>query len=136
MQPHSIRTFLLVPTLSIALTCCITPAATAQNASGVWRGRWHAQATATRPAHGGTLNARLKQIGPGVYRGTFYGRFAVIVPYVYRTRVYQCGSQLWASRKIGFGKSYTMRLNLSGNRMHGGWSTGSARGTIFLRRTR
>ena len=130
------RPRLLVALLGIAIAFSSTRPIQAQDASGVWRGRWRANATATRRAHGGTLNAILRPIAPGEYRAIFYGRFAVVVPYVYTSRVYQCSSHLVATRRIGWRKTYTMRLNLSGNYMQGTWSTTSASGTIALRRTR
>ncbi len=48
--------------------------------SGVWRGQWVSQSS----GHRGALGARIRQTGPDQYSALFYGRFAVVIPFVYR----------------------------------------------------
>jgi hypothetical protein len=127
----------------IALTCfalsifACNNAAQAQDFSGVWKGKWTADATERWPEHGGSLRIRLKPIGPGVYQGRFSGRFALVIPYFYRAEVRQYGSTLVSSKKLGPMGSYDMRLGANQtHRLNGRWNAGSSRGSIRVRRVR
>ena len=106
----------------------------AQDATGLWRGTWSANATARRAEHSGPLRVRLTPSGPNVYRGRFSGRFALVVPYFYRATVYQSGNTLYSSRRLGRRGQYQMRLQMYGNSLSGGWTTGQQSGGIQLRR--
>lgn len=118
--------------------------------SGSWKGRWTSSPQLNRHrhirrghggrGHGGTLRVRLQRLdsrgGRPAYKGTFAGRFAVIIPYFYRTTVYQEGNQLYADKRLGAFGSYKMHLSSSHGRMHGRWQAGKQHGTIRLARTR
>ncbi|MFN3189762.1 MAG: hypothetical protein ACE361_04485 [Aureliella sp.] len=126
-------------TVAIALLVCAIPCPLqAQDLTGVWRGRWTADATARLPEHGGALRMRLTPTGPGTYRGNFSGRFAVVIPYFYRAEVRQHGNQLVSSKRLGPMGNYTMRLSAAPSRqsMSGRWIAGDHRGSIRIRRIR
>lgn len=122
--------------LLMIVSWCVGPTETlcAQDASGVWRGRWTAFATPQRREHGGPVRVRLTKVGPSTYRGTFSGRFAIVIPYVYRATVYQSGGTLYADKQLGRFGQYRMALQPWGNTLSGNWSAGNSRGAIQLRR--
>lgn len=77
-------------TAILVLAACGLPPATAQGGwgggppsrpTGVWRGEWSSQTS----GHRGPLGARIRAVGPDRYRALFYGRFAVVIPFAYRT---------------------------------------------------
>lgn len=122
-----------LPTIAFMLLT-LSPLCSAQDASGVWRGSWSADATARRPEHGGPLRVRLIPTGPNSYQGRFSGRFAVIIPYFYRAEVYQQGNYLYSTKSIGRMGQYEMRLQNCCGQMSGRWSAGNQSGNIRLRR--
>lgn len=114
--------------------------------SGSWKGRWTSSPQPNRQGHirrghGGTLRVRLQRLnsygGRPTYKGTFAGRFAVVIPYFYRTTVYQEGTQLYANKRLGPFGSYKMHLSSPhGRQMNGRWQAGKQHGTIRLARAR
>lgn len=105
------------------------------NLSGKWVGTWDQPASGQqRRDHRGSLRVRLRHVGPGQYRGIFAGRFAVVIPYLYRADVTQYGHTVSSTRRLGPLGNYSMRLSVSGNSMRGGWSAMGHRGNIQLRR--
>lgn len=103
--------------------------------AGRWRGQWTTQADGVRRPHQGTLRMNLRPLGDGSYQGTFVGRFAVVIPYAYRARVERVGDTLTSSKRLGPFGSYDMQLRPGpGGTLQGGWSAGSERGGISLRR--
>ena len=135
----SLRRFLA----TLAMFACfvslgVTQDLNAQDLSGVWRGRWTADATSRLPEHGGALRMRLTPTGPGTYDGRFSGRFAVVIPYFYRAEVQQCGSQITSSKRLGPMGSYTMQLSPSthSRSLTGRWNAGKHRGSIRVARVR
>ena len=134
------------------LTLAIGDIVSASNAAGVWKGTWNTLPSVQgvqvgssrmyRPArtnkrqHHGTLRVRLRPEETGGYQGLFTGRFAKVVPYIYRAQVVQRGNQLVASRRLGPFGEYRMQLRPQGNHMVGVWSAGGETGTIQLSRSR
>ncbi len=81
---------LVLPAVILVLSACLLPANAAQGGwggsptgqpAGVWRGKWSSQTS----GHRGPLGARIRPLGPDRYRALFYGRFAVVIPFAYRT---------------------------------------------------
>lgn len=108
----------------------------AQDVTGVWRGKWTANASARRGEHGGALRVKLTPTGPCTYRGTFSGRFALVIPYFYRADVVQYGSTLHSSKKLGPLGDYQMDLQVSEPYLSGSWRTTNHSGRIQLQRRR
>lgn len=103
--------------------------------AGRWQGRWTTESDGVRRPHQGTLRMNLRPLGDGSYQGTFVGRFAVVIPYAYRARVQRVGDTLISSKRLGPFGSYDMQLHPGpGGTLQGGWSAGSERGGIRLRR--
>ena len=126
------KTILLLSLLAIG--CWASPRAQAQDLSGRWKGTWSAAANAKHGLHTGPLRVRLVSTGPGTYRGLFTGRFAVVVPYIYRAKVTQYGQQVVSSRRLGPLGEYRMTLFSTPNRLDGGWSAAGESGAIHLNR--
>ncbi len=126
--------------LVFLLGACTASSMPAQDLSGVYRGRWTANASERRPEHGGAMRVRLRSQGthgtPQSYRGVFMGRFAVVIPYFYRADVTQVGNQLHASKKLGPMGTYQMRLHSSTHGINGSWSAAGSSGRIHLQRVR
>ena len=137
--------------LTLLVVMCIAfwnlPSAAATDYSGVWKGRWTTDASPNRNglfgnqnpknAHHGTVRFRLKPSGqPGVYRGVFSGRFAVVIPYVYRADVIQSGGSLYSQKRLGPLGSYQMRISGNSVGLEGRWSAGSSAGSISVLRVR
>lgn len=130
------RTLLLACLVVSAALCSSSTPLAAQDLGGTWKGRWATDASPSRRAHGGPLRVRLRPAGPGVYHGTFSGRFAVVIPYFYRAEVYQVGSELRSTKKLGPFGDYEMSLQSFAESMHGSWSASGHRGTIRLQQVR
>lgn len=111
----------------------MSSALTAQEPAGRWAGRWTTYKENGR-GHQGTLRANLKPNGDGTYQGTFAGRFAVVVPYVYRATVVQEGDMLYSTKRLGPMGSYEMQLQHYPGSLSGGWSAGKSTGGIQLYR--
>ncbi|MEM7473373.1 MAG: hypothetical protein AAF483_00130 [Planctomycetota bacterium] len=126
---------LAVLAVLVSFTFC-QPSARGQDLSGVWRGKWTADATKRLPEHGGALRIKLQKTGPNTYKGRFSGRFALIIPYFYRADVIQHGNQIYSSKKLGPMGEYKMNLRSYGHSMSGSWNTKGYRGSIFVRRRR
>ncbi len=111
------------------------PAATvADEFAGKWQGRWTTDSQDGRRGHQGTLRMSLRPQADGSYQGTFAGRFAVVIPYVYRARVERVGQTLVSSKRLGPFGNYTMHLSPWNSELRGHWSAGSETGGIRLRR--
>ncbi len=102
--------------------------------SGKWVGRWTADATAKRAEHGGPLRVRLRATGPNRYQGIFAGRFAVVIPYLYRAEVTQHGSSITSVKRLGPLGAYRMQAGVFGRAMQGRWNAGKSSGSIRLQR--
>ncbi|QDT11057.1 hypothetical protein [Planctomycetes bacterium K23_9] len=69
----------------ILLTLVFSMSAIADSPQGKWKGRWLSDGS----GHNGTLGAHIRPTGPTSYRAVFYGRFAVVVPFIYRANLQQ-----------------------------------------------
>jgi hypothetical protein len=126
--------FLILAAILAATFFLIDGRSHAQDLSGVWKGRWTADATERRPEHGGSLRVRLIKAGGNTYQGRFAGRFALIIPYFYRATVYQYGDRLYSSKRIGRRGNYEMSLQHGAGNLQGRWNVGNQAGSIRLRR--
>jgi len=76
---------------------------------------------------------RLRPLDANRYQGLFYGRFALVVPYVYRAPVTRVGQTLYSEKRLGPLGSYRMVLQQSPGQIFGNWSAGSQSGPISMR---
>ena len=80
---HGLRQTGLTLGFLVVFGCLQTQPAEAQAASGVYRGGWQSSTT----GHRGPMNVRLRQQSSGEYRALFTGRFAGVIPFVYRAKL-------------------------------------------------
>lgn len=78
----------------------VTPAA--PDLSGDWVGHWES----AKNGHRGPLRATFTRVGPNCYQVRFAGRFAAVIPFLYRTPMTVVGSGdgvvlLSASKTLG-----------------------------------
>ncbi len=102
--------------------------------AGKWRGRWTTESQGPHYGHQGTLRMNLRPQPDGSYRGTFAGRFAVVIPYIYTAPVYRTETGLFSSKRLGPFGNYEMRLEPSRGILQGGWTAGGEHGGIYLSR--
>lgn len=126
-----LASFLLAGLLSVVYQSEVV----ADEFAGKWRGRWTTETQGNRRGHEGSLRMNLRPQADGSYQGTFVGRFAVVIPYAYRARVYPTPDGLVASKRLGFLGNYDMNLVPAPNgSLRGGWTAAGERGGIFLSR--
>lgn len=120
--------------VAAAIMCLGLVAANAMAGSGErFRGRWYSDAT----GHSGPMRATLRYQDDGAIDATFAGRFAVVVPFIYRTKLMPTGYGTYAAtRKLAFFGEYRMEAALSGDRFSGGFTAGEDRGRFEMQRTR
>lgn len=123
----------LVASAAFAAIIASCSLSSAQEPAGRWAGRWSTYKEDGR-GHQGTVRANLKSNGDGTYQGTFAGRFAVVVPYVYRATVVQDGDMLYSNKRLGPFGSYQMQLQHDPGSLSGGWTTGKDSGGIIMYR--
>lgn len=102
---------------------------------GVWRGKWHSQPT----GHQGPLGARIRPAGPDRYVAWFYGRFAGVIPFAYRTsltRVAGTADRYQARQRLLLFGTYTTTARISGDHFRADFSSGKDRGTFIMTRRR
>jgi hypothetical protein len=112
--------------------------AEAQSPAGVWKGRWQSQST----GHSGPMRATIRQTGPGQYEARWVGRFAAVIPFVYRSQLTEVASPdgqltLYSRKQLGpLMGSYEMTSSFLGSSMDSQFQTRQDRGTVRMRRVR
>ena len=107
--------FLSIP-LFFAL-CLSSTEAQAASPEGRWRGGWSSEST----GHKGTLRARVRPSGPDSYKAVFTGRFAVVIPFIYRADLKQVPGTCdcyTSTKKLPLLGTYRMTANVSQNRLY------------------
>ncbi len=132
---NSCRKLLTTLSLATSIACgwLCNPTA-AQDASGVWRGKWTEARPSGKREFTGSLRIKLQKTGSNTYRGNFSGRFAIVIPYFYRADVLQHGNTLYSSKKLGPLGEYRMQLRIGPTSLNGGWNTAKHHGSIRVRR--
>ncbi len=105
----------------------------AASPEGHWRGRWHSDGS----NHRGSLGARIRSTGPDSYRAVFYGRFAVVVPFVYRTELHRVPGtcdRYSSTRRLPLLGEYRMTADVSEDRFYATFRGKKDQGTFDLRR--
>jgi len=112
--------------------------AEAQSPAGVWKGRWQSQST----GHSGPMRATIRQTGPGQYEARWVGRFAAVIPFVYRSQLTEVASPdgqmtLYSRKQLGpLMGSYEMTSRIFGSSMDSQFQTRQDRGSVRMRRIR
>ena len=132
---NSCRKTLTILFLATSIACTwLSDSAAAQDASGVWKGKWTEARPSGRREFTGSLRIKLQKTGSNTYQGNFSGRFAIVIPYFYRAEVVQYGNALYSSKKLGPLGEYRMQLRIGASSLNGGWNTAKHHGSIRVRR--
>ena len=96
---------------------------------GNWNGQWRSSGS----GHKGPLRAKVQQTSPTTYRATFSGRFALVIPFVYRAdlkRVPGSCDCYQSSRRLPLFGQYNMTAKVTPNRFYAQFQ-GKKDGGIF-----
>jgi len=126
---------------TIATTICVCAIssilfpsqATAASPTGVWRGQWSSQSS----GHRGALGARIRPDGPNQYRALFYGRFAAVIPFFYRTtltRVPGTADVYHSAKRMPLLGTYETTATISGSSFHADFVGEKDRGVFEMNR--
>ena len=119
--------------IGIAICCCGANLVMAGDASGRWRGSWSSATT----GHRGPLRANIRSTESGELQAVFVGRFALIVPFVYRADLtpspYMPGHYT-SSKRLPLLGTYRMHANVLGNEFQAHFSGRRDAGVFNLRR--
>lgn len=114
----------------------LTSVSPADEPTGRWKGRWSSGTT----GHSGPMRARVTPAGDGTYKAVFAGRFAVVVPFVYRADLLP--TQSWdgtvyvTEKKLPLLGSYRMNAIVPGSTLSANWSAAGDSGQINMHRVR
>ena len=132
------RHSLLSVVLFIALFGAILSSKSMAQDSGVWRGRWTSETT----GHSGPMRVRITPRSDGQLDARFTGRFAVVLPFTYKTTLTpvaydEFGTAVYAHKKLGpvLG-SYEMHGNLNPDQFQAGFQAGKDSGRVQMERIR
>lgn len=124
--------------LILVLACRETRAAGGpgdRGPGGVWRGKWSSRSS----GHQGPLGARIRPAGPNRYTAWFYGRFAKVIPFAYRTSLQRVPgtADLYQSRKrMPLLGTYQSTARISGGHFEADFSGGQDQGVFTMSRRR
>lgn len=136
--PHSLASsFVWIATATLCMIAVSSllgaNRADAGNPSGVWRGQW----TSESSGHRGALGAKIRPDGPNHYRATFYGRFAVVIPFFYRTtldRIPGTTDMYYSAKQMPLLGTYETTARISGNHFRADFVGKKDRGIFEMRR--
>lgn len=118
---------------SLLLVLVFGVTANAASPTGSWRGRWLSDGS----NHTGTLGARIRPTGADSYRAMFYGRFAVVVPFIYRAELHRVPGTCdcyTSTRRLPLLGEYRMTAHVSDHRFYAKFRGKSDQGTFDLSR--
>jgi hypothetical protein len=102
--------------------------------TGRWKGRWVSGIN----GHSGPMRARISPTGSGSYKAVFAGRFALVVPFVYRAEMQPVhswdGVNYVVEKKLGFLGTYRMQAKTDYGQMDANWSAVGDSGQIHMQR--
>ncbi len=108
--------------------------ANADEPTGRWKGRWSSGST----GHSGPMRARVTPSGNGTYNAVFAGRFAKVIPFVYRAELQPMqtwdGTVYVTEKKLPLLGSYRMNSIVPGNTFNANWSAAGDTGQVEMRR--
>ena len=127
----------------LVLVCALVPVvasagspmsgtAHAGDASRGWRGEWRSATT----GHHGPLRARLRPTTDGGYQALFAGRFAVVVPFVYRANLEPTGypGQYMSVKRLPLMGEYRMQATITPRGFHATYQSGKDQGVFQMGR--
>jgi len=131
MRLISILFFLLI-------TLFVDGSLRAESPVGTWKGQWQSGAN----GHKGPMRAKISMKSDGSYQARFTGRFAIVIPFVYRTDLHPSvdgagNTVLTANKPLGpILGSYHMQAQVNGNQLSGDFQAAGDNGSIRMNRVR
>ena len=125
------RAILIVVTLSST----ISAVSNADEPTGRWKGRWSSGSS----GHSGPMRARITPTANGTYKAVFAGRFAGVIPFLYRAEIVPV--QTWdgvtytTDKKLPLLGSYRMQTAVTENFLKANWSAVGDTGQVQMQRT-
>jgi hypothetical protein len=110
----------------------------AESPVGTWKGQWQSGAN----GHKGPMRAKISMKSDGSYQARFAGRFALVIPFVYRTDLHPSvdgagNTVLTANKPLGpILGSYQMQAQVNGSQMSGNFQAAGDNGSIRMTRIR
>ena len=105
----------------------------AQEATGRWKGTWQS----AESGHQGSLRANIRRMPDGDYRAVFYGRFAVVVPFIYSTKLQAVPGQpgrYASTKRLPLLGEYRMDATVTPREFNAYFSSGRDGGLFSMRR--
>ncbi len=106
----------------------------ADDPSGRWKGSWISGTN----GHHGPMRAKITPNGSGSYNALFAGRFAVVVPFIYRAEMKPVqtwdGTAYAIEKKLGFLGTYRMNSVVQGGHLNANWSAVGDHGQVQMHR--
>ncbi len=106
----------------------------ADDPSGRWKGSWISGSN----GHHGPMRAKITPNGSGSYNAIFAGRFAVVVPFVYRAEMKPVqtwdGTAYAIEKKLGLLGTYRMNSIVQGGHLNANWSAVGDHGQVQMHR--
>lgn len=106
----------------------------ADEPTGRWKGRWSSGTT----GHSGPMRARVTPTGDGTYKAVFAGRFAGVIPFVYRADMHPIetwdGTVYVTEKKLPLLGSYRMNAIIPGGSFQANWSAAGDTGQVSMQR--
>ena len=113
-------------------TTMLTGASSADEIAGKWKGRWSSGST----GHSGPMRARVTPTDNGTYKAVFAGRFAGVIPFIYRAEMVPV--QTWdgitykTEKRLPLLGSYQMQTAVHGNLLNANWSAVGDTGQVQM----
>jgi len=112
----------------------LTTTSCADEPAGRWKGRWSSGTT----GHSGPMRARVSPAGDGTYRAVFAGRFAGVIPFVYRAELQPMqtwdGTVYVSEKKLPLLGSYRMNAIIPGSTFNANWTAAGDTGQVSMQR--
>lgn len=121
---------------SLLIVFAVFTASTLEASEGVarYRGRWNSPNT----GHSGPMRVKLQPNRSGGYQAVFVGRFAGVIPFMYRAELKPTGYGTYStSKQLGplLGE-YRMNATINGGAFSANFQAAGDSGTFYMRRTR
>lgn len=118
--------------LVVLLANSLISTAPGDEPTGSWKGRW----SSGRTGHSGPMRARVTPAHDGTYKAIFAGRFALVIPFVFRAELQP--TQSWdgtvyvTEKRLPLLGSYRMNAVVPGNTFNANWSAAGDTGQFSM----
>ena len=126
---------LFASAVAIAIISSLCSSSIAGDPAGRWKGRWSSDST----GHSGPMRANIRASDHGTYNAVFAGRFAGVIPFVYRAEMVPIhtwnGTAYVTEKKLPLLGTYRMQSIVPGSSIQATWSAVGDTGQVQMHRT-